>query len=173
MATVLLSAAGAAIGGSIGGSVAGLSSVIVGRAVGARNRAMLRRSVIVSTGAAAVLSLGFMAAMFALQGPLIRLFTNVEDVRLASHLYYFWAAGFPVVAVLAYQMDGVFVGATEGAAMRNGMIVSAAIYFAISWWLADVFANHGVWAGIWVFLALRGLTLLAQYPRLERHAGET
>ena len=35
MATVLLSAAGAALGGSIGGSVAGLSSAVIGRAVGA------------------------------------------------------------------------------------------------------------------------------------------
>ena len=35
MATILLSAAGAAIGGAIGGSVAGLSSAIIGRAVGA------------------------------------------------------------------------------------------------------------------------------------------
>ncbi|SFS47935.1 Putative phage tail protein [Sulfitobacter marinus] len=35
MATILLSAAGAAVGGSIGGTVAGLSSVAVGRAVGA------------------------------------------------------------------------------------------------------------------------------------------
>lgn len=35
MATILFSAAGAAIGGSIGGTVAGLSSVAIGRAVGA------------------------------------------------------------------------------------------------------------------------------------------
>ena len=35
MATILLSAAGAAIGGSIGGTLAGLSSVVIGRAVGA------------------------------------------------------------------------------------------------------------------------------------------
>ncbi len=35
MATILLSAAGAALGGSIGGTVAGLSTAIVGRAVGA------------------------------------------------------------------------------------------------------------------------------------------
>ncbi|WP_147104122.1 glycoside hydrolase/phage tail family protein [Tateyamaria sp. syn59] len=35
MATVVLSAAGAAIGGSVGGSVLGLSSVAIGRAVGA------------------------------------------------------------------------------------------------------------------------------------------
>ncbi|XDA96549.1 glycoside hydrolase/phage tail family protein [Sulfitobacter sp. LCG007] len=35
MATIVLSAAGAAIGGSLGGSVAGLSSVVLGRAIGA------------------------------------------------------------------------------------------------------------------------------------------
>lgn len=35
MATVLLSAAGAAVGGSLGGTVAGLSSAVIGRAVGA------------------------------------------------------------------------------------------------------------------------------------------
>ena len=35
MATIVLSAAGAAVGGSIGGTLAGLSSVAVGRAVGA------------------------------------------------------------------------------------------------------------------------------------------
>ncbi|MGD9862292.1 MAG: glycoside hydrolase/phage tail family protein [Pseudodonghicola sp.] len=35
MATIVLSAAGAAIGGSIGGTLAGLSSVVIGRAVGA------------------------------------------------------------------------------------------------------------------------------------------
>src|SRR6056297_1966427 len=35
MATILLSAAGAAIGGAVGGSVLGLSSVLIGRAVGA------------------------------------------------------------------------------------------------------------------------------------------
>jgi hypothetical protein len=35
MATIVLSAAGAAIGGSIGGAVAGLSSVAIGRAIGA------------------------------------------------------------------------------------------------------------------------------------------
>jgi len=35
MATILLSAAGAAVGGAVGGSVLGLSSVVLGRAVGA------------------------------------------------------------------------------------------------------------------------------------------
>ncbi|MDE4172634.1 glycoside hydrolase TIM-barrel-like domain-containing protein [Phaeobacter sp. PT47_59] len=44
MATILLSAAGAAIGGAVGGTVAGLSSVAIGRAIGATlGRAMDER----------------------------------------------------------------------------------------------------------------------------------
>lgn len=56
MATVLLSAAGAAIGGSVGGTFAGLSSVVIGRAVGATlgkvidQRLMGQGSEVVETG---------------------------------------------------------------------------------------------------------------------------
>ena len=108
--------------------------------------------------------------IFAVEGPLIALFTNVAEVRAAAHAHYFWAAILPMIGVLAYQMDGIFVGATEGPAMRNAMIVSAAVYFASSAWAAGQWGNHGIWAGIWAFLALRGLTLQARYPALERRA---
>ncbi len=144
---------------------------LVGRAVGARDRTMLRRAVIVSTVAATVLGVAFAVAILLLQTPLITLFTNVPDVRVAAHEFFFWTALLPLIGVLAYQMDGIFVGATEGAAMRNAMIISAAFYFAISGWAASTWGNHGVWAGIWAFLALRGVTLLVQYPKLERRAG--
>ena len=109
-----------------------------------------------------------MSVIFLLEAPLMRLFTNVDEVRAAAVIYYPWAATLPLAGVLAYQMDGVFAGATEGAAMRNGMIVSAAVYFALSGWAMESYGNHGIWAGIWGFLALRGLTLLVQYPRLEQ-----
>ena len=53
MATILLSAAGAALGGSLGGTFAGLSSVVIGRAVGATlGRAIDAR--LLGSGSAAV-----------------------------------------------------------------------------------------------------------------------
>ncbi len=45
MATIVLSAAGAAIGGSIGGTVAGLSTAVIGRAVGATVGRVIDQSV--------------------------------------------------------------------------------------------------------------------------------
>lgn len=141
---------------------------LVGQAVGARDRRLLRRSVVVSTISAYGLSVCFTVLLFALETPLIALFTNVEEVRAVAHAHYFWAALLPLVGVGAFQLDGVFVGATEGPAMRNAMIVSAGIFLAFSGLALDTFANHGVWAAAWGFLILRGLTLIAQYPALER-----
>lgn len=52
MATILFSAAGAAVGGSIGGTLAGLSSVAVGRAVGATLGRVVDQKILGSGGAA-------------------------------------------------------------------------------------------------------------------------
>ena len=141
---------------------------LVGQAAGAKDRRFLRRAVVVTSKAAVVMSVLFAGLLLAVQGPVISLFTNVEAVRIVAHEHYFWAALFPVMAVAAYQFDGIFVGATEGPAMRNAMAMSAAGYLACSLWLAETYGNHGVWAGIWVFLILRAVTLAAYYPRLER-----
>lgn len=143
---------------------------LVGQAVGARDRAFLRRAVVVSTICAFAVSVIFALLLAVFHGPIVAVFTNVVEVREATAMFFFWAAFFPVIGVLAFQMDGIFVGATAGPEMRNAMIVSAAIYVPLSWWALGAFGNHGVWGAVWVFLLLRGLTLLAQYPRLERRA---
>ena len=144
---------------------------LVGQAVGARDRAFLRRSVRVTTMAAAVLAVGFCALLLALEGPALRFFTNVEDVRSVAANYYVWAAMMPLIGIWAFQLDGVFVGAAQGPALRNAMIVSAGVYLALSGIALDLFGNDGVWAAIWGFLMLRALTLGALYPSLERRTG--
>jgi MATE family multidrug resistance protein len=68
---------------------------------------------------------------------------------------------------MAYQLDGIFIGATEGAMMRNAMIVAAGVYFPLGYAMTEGFGNHGLWAAIWVYMALRAGTLALAYPRLE------
>ncbi len=144
------------------------AEALVGQAVGRRDRAFLRRAVIVSGQSALVLAAIATVALLLIETPLIALFTNVPEVRAIAAEHYFWAAMLPVIGVLAFLMDGVFVGATASPAMRNAMIVAAAIYLSAGGWLADLWGNHGVWAGVWAFMVLRGITLLVQYPALER-----
>ena len=141
---------------------------LVGQAVGARNRAFLRRAVVVSTICALLLAAILGAILFTVQTSLINLFSNVEEVRGIAGTFYFWAALFTLVGTIAFIMDGVFVGATEGPAMRNAMIVSAGLYLSLSSFALEIWGNHGVWAAMWGLLVLRGLTLSALYPALER-----
>ena len=147
------------------------AEALVGQAVGRRDRAFLRRAVVVSSLSALVLAALAALVLFVIETPLIALFTNVQEVRAITARHYFWAALLPLIGVLAFLMDGVFVGATAGPAMRNAMIVAAGLYFALGGWLADLWGNHGIWGGVWIFLALRGVTLLVQYPGLERRVG--
>jgi MATE family multidrug resistance protein len=104
------------------------AEALVGQALGARSRARLRRSVVVSTASALILAAVLAVVLTLLSGPLIRIFTNVEAVRAVALEHALWATALPLVAVMAYQFDGIFIGATEGAMMRNAMVVSAAIF---------------------------------------------
>ena len=65
-------------------------------------------------------------------------------------------------------METLFYRNKRYVALALLMIVAAGLYFAVGGWMADLWGNDGVWAGVWVFLILRGATLAVQYPALER-----
>ena len=147
------------------------AEALVGQALGAGSRARLRRAVVVSSVSALALAALFALALTVLSEPMIRLFTNVEEVREVCRTYALWVTLLPLVAVAAYQPDGIFIGATEGALMRNAMIVSSGIYFPLSHAMTEGLGNHGLWAAVWVYMVLRAGTLALAYPRLEARAG--
>ena len=71
------------------------------------------------------------------------------------------------MSVWAFQLDGIFVGATRTAEMRNAMLVALAI-FLVAWWLLTPFHNHGLWAALFVLYAARAGTLAYYLPALVR-----
>ncbi|MEM7506042.1 MAG: MATE family efflux transporter [Pseudomonadota bacterium] len=147
------------------------AEALVGQALGARSRPHLRRAVAVSTIAA-----GGMACVFALLASLaaeqiVAVFTNVPAVREVAMAHILWGTCMPLFGVLAFQMDGVFIGAAEGRGMRNAMILSVAIFVPLSWWMTASLGNHGLWASVAVFMLLRAGFLALRYPRLEARAG--
>ena len=77
----------------------------------------------------------------------------------------------PIVAVWAFLLDGIFIGATQGKAMRNAMIWSLAVYIGASLILVPLWQNHGLWLALMLFMAIRGVTLGMRYPALERGIG--
>ena len=143
---------------------------LVGQALGAGARGAVRRSAAMTSlwglaiGAA-------LALAFALGGPwVIDAMTTAQPVRAMAKAFLPWMVAAPVVGAAAWMLDGIFIGATRTADMRNMMALSAAVYALAAVVLVPAFGNHGLWAAMTVGLAMRGLTLALRYPALERMA---
>ena len=134
---------------------------LAGRAIGAHAAAPFRRAVqltlIWGFGLAAVATLILLTA----GADLVALVTTSAEVRTVADTYLPWAAFTALSGVLAFQMDGIFIGATWSRDMRNMMLLSFLAFSAALITLAPAFGNNGLWASLHVFLLVRGVSLLA------------
>ncbi len=138
----------------------------VGQAMGRRDRGRLSEGVRASFWLAGLSAVGFSVLYLAAGGLVIDLFTSIPEIRDQARDYLIWAALAPVLGVWCYQFDGIFIGATRTRDLRNTMVVSTGLYLAVSYAALLSFGNHGLWAALDLFLALRGLTLALRYPAL-------
>ncbi|RMF03354.1 MAG: MATE family efflux transporter, partial [Alphaproteobacteria bacterium] len=146
------------------------TETLVGQAIGARRKARFREAIWMSSQWAVVLSVLLGAAFLAFGGLYIDLLTINAEVRAAARQFLFWAAISPIVGVWCFLLDGIFVGATRTADMRNMMIVSLAVYLLAWLVLTDLHGNHGLWAALNLFWLVRAITLASRLPGLQRAA---
>ena len=139
---------------------------LAGRAVGARFRPAFDRVVLLTTGWGLATALALTLVYFLLGPAAIDLMTTAPDVRAAARDYLPWAALTPLVGVVAFQMDGIFIGATWSRDMRNMMLLSVLVYLAAWSALTPLFGNHGLWAALLIFLGARSLTFHWRMRRL-------
>ncbi|MER9266234.1 MATE family efflux transporter [Mesorhizobium sp. M0410] len=134
---------------------------LAGRAIGARAATAFNQAVRLTLLWG--LGLAGAATLFVLlEGTdLVALITTSTDVRAIADIYLPWAAFTALSGVLAFEMDGVFIGATWSRDMRNMMLVSFLSFSAALLILVPAFGNHGLWAALHVFLLVRGFSLLA------------
>ncbi|MBL6426478.1 MAG: MATE family efflux transporter [Maritimibacter sp.] len=147
------------------------AEALVGQALGARNRAALRRAAVVSSIWGAVIVVLLAGVFLVAGGVVIDIMATDEGVRQAARDYLPWMVLAPIIGWLPWMMDGIFIGATRTADMRNMMVVSLAVYGLAAVLLVPAFGNHGLWAAYIISYAARGVTLAARYPALERSAG--
>ena len=139
--------------------LAAAAEQLAGRAIGARYRPAFERSLTLVIGwgfaVGAAVSLIFLAAGTVL----VDLMTTSAAVRAAGRAFLPFAALVPVAGTLAYQMDGVFIGATWSVDMRNMMLISLAVYLATFAVLTPVLGIAGLWIALLVFVGVRGASL--------------
>jgi len=144
------------------------AEILAGGALGARSRPAFQGAVRAATiwgfGTAVLVALAYAAL-----GPaLIELFTVLPEVRTTAEAFLPWMILSPLVSVWSFLLDGIFIGTTRTAAMRNAMAVSLLAYLGACWLLVPALGNHGLWLAFTLFMAVRAITLAVVYPRLLR-----
>ena len=143
------------------------AEALVGKALGAKNRLIFRKSAVMTSqwgfGSVVVMALAF----YVFGNTIINVMTTAEDVRAVSYEYLPWMVLAPLVGAAAWMLDGIFIGATRTADMRNMMFISFCVYLIALALLLPKYGNHGLWASLIIFSIARGVTLGYKYPKLE------
>jgi len=141
---------------------------LAGQAVGQRNRSLFWRAVKLTSLWGAAVSVA-VSLVYMVVGPLfIDLLTVNQEVRSTADQFLIWAVIAPVIGFACFQLDGVFIGATRTADLRNMMLISLAVYLAAWYVLVPAYGNNGLWAALMIFFIARALTLGARMPALMR-----
>lgn len=100
---------------------------------------------------------------------LFALLTNHLEVIKQLHYYILWL--FPVLAFssLSFILDGYFLGLTQGAILRNGVIIGSLFGFVplaiISW---QFHSTHLLWLAMCFYMAVRFMALVVRVPQTIR-----
>lgn len=143
------------------------AEVQAGHAWGAGSRHELRRSVRSAGGWALAFAAAISAGLWFFGEALIALQSDIPAVRDYAARYLPWFAAMPLLGVLAFTLDGIFIGTTHSAEMRTAMVFSTLIYLLALPALA-LWQLHGLWLAFSTFMLARGVILLFYFPRLNR-----
>ncbi|MEM1194100.1 MAG: MATE family efflux transporter [Pseudomonadota bacterium] len=133
-----------------------------GNDVRARFMVIVRRSFALATLAA----LAFMALYLLFGTELLRRLVPDENVFTEAVRYWGWVIISPLMVMVCFQLDGIFVGATHARDMRNSMILATGIFIPLSLWLPRMMGNHGLWLGFSIYFLARAVGLMIAMPAL-------
>jgi len=143
------------------------SQVLCGEARGANDRDRFTRIVRVSL-IWGVLGGFAVSAAYALAGPsFAATFSTSREVTAATADYMIWVIVLPVLGVVSFVLDGVFVGAGWTRAMLITMAVAITAYCAMIFGLAPL-SNDMLWLAFGLFFVIRAAGQVVMMPRLVR-----
>lgn len=146
--------------------IATAAEQLAGRAVGARDRAAFDRVITLTTLWGFVFG-AIVSSSFILGGIwVIDLASPNAAIADLALTYLPYAAALPLFGVVAFQMDGIYIGATWSRQMRNLMLLSLVLYLAAWAVLQPLLGNHGLWIALIVFQSARSVAFRLMLPRL-------
>jgi MATE family multidrug resistance protein len=145
------------------------AEAMVGRWFGANDKRTLRKTI----GFLFYWGFGLGAlftVLYAVAGDqLLHFFTDQQEVVDRGSDFLWWVVFLPLVSFASYIWDGVYIGATASVPMRNSMVIAAACFFFLPFFvLFPYLGNHALWLGMLLFMLARGVILTILFPRLLR-----
>lgn len=141
---------------------------LVGRSLGARDYSLFKEAVKKSTQLAFVSATLLALLLYLLGAEVINLLTDLEPVRAAAQSMLFFAAIYVFFSFAAFQLDGIFIGASLTQQMRNAALISIAVFMLAWWLLTDRFGVAGLWWAMIIYVCARADALLLFYPVLRK-----
>jgi len=138
------------------------AEALVGEAKGENNHKKRHQVVLISGLWSAVVGTLFALALAFLGLAWVNLLTDLAEVREYTADYMPWLIAICLIGWLTFLMDGVYIGLTRSKQMRNSMLLSCAVFFAV-WFNVQGMLNHGLWLAFFCFMTTRSLSLALDY----------
>ncbi|MEO1042407.1 MAG: MATE family efflux transporter [Pseudomonadota bacterium] len=141
----------------------------VGQALGAKTNkvalftAAWRETAKISAGQAMILCLSLVIFGPSLLSGIVGDGPDSAVVVAEAKRYLPWAMVMPLAVAAAYHLDGIYIGAIRGAALRNTMAMSVLVFGVSALLLIPILGNHGLWLALLMFMIARGIFLIINW----------
>lgn len=141
---------------------------LVGSAIGGKQKARFDSAVIRSTMLAGITAIVLALGVWLFGSYFVSVLTDLPEVRTVSENMLFLAAIYIFFSFAAFQLDGIFIGASSTGPMRNAAFISLAVFLAAWWYLAPRYGVNGLWWAMIIYVAARADALLIYFPSLRK-----
>jgi MATE family multidrug resistance protein len=144
------------------------AEALIGRALGAKNKALFQQSIKTTALWSLLVALLFTLTFNFAGQDIINSLTHLTEVREPAYEYLPWLIALPLISFSSFLLDGVFIGATLSRQMRDCILLSLFLVFLPSWYYTQDLTNHGLWLALSLFMLMRTLIMLGYYLYYQR-----
>lgn len=142
------------------------SSIFAGQAVGKKDTSLFQRSYSMTALWGWITAVTLATAVFLLGKSVVTVFTSMLEVREMATQYLLWMMIYPLVSFWGLQLEGIFIGATDAASIRNAMLLSLIVFFIATECLIPRIGIHGIWMSYMLFNLSRSILLWRFVPKI-------
>ena len=139
---------------------------MVGYSIGKNDKNLFKLIVKNSFILSVITSVFISVVYFLIHKKIIYQMADIDLIRNLSVDYAIWLIIFPLISSFCYQLDGIFIGASQTIELRNAMIFSSILYLLISLMLVENLLNIGLWISLAIFMILRAGSLFYCLDRI-------